>query len=67
MASPPPPWVKQLPLVGERVAQMWSEAAAAGSSELISRLLPYADDIASTKPGEGDDDAWAKRAKIVAK
>jgi predicted PurR-regulated permease PerM len=44
--SPPPPWVKQLPLVGERVAQAWSEAASAGSSALINRLMPYADDIA---------------------
>ncbi len=44
--APPPPWVEQLPVVGERIAQMWKEAAAAGTSELLGRLLPYADDIA---------------------
>lgn len=44
--APPPPWVEQLPLVGERIAQLWKEAAAAGTSELLGRLLPYADDIA---------------------
>jgi predicted PurR-regulated permease PerM len=44
--SPPPPWVEQLPLVGDRLAQLWSDAAAAGSSGLIARVMPYADDIA---------------------
>jgi predicted PurR-regulated permease PerM len=44
--SPPPPWVERLPLVGENVARFWEQAAAAGSSGLVSRILPYADDIA---------------------
>jgi predicted PurR-regulated permease PerM len=44
--SPPPAWVEQLPLVGERLAQLWSDAANAGSSGLIARVMPYADDIA---------------------
>jgi predicted PurR-regulated permease PerM len=44
--SPPPPWVEQLPLIGDRLAQLWSDAAAAGSSGLIARVMPYADDIA---------------------
>ena len=44
--SPPPPWVAKLPLIGERAADWWTEAAAAGSSGLIARVLPYADDIA---------------------
>jgi predicted PurR-regulated permease PerM len=43
---PPPPWVASLPMVGERVAQLWAQAAEAGSAGLLSRLLPYADDIA---------------------
>jgi predicted PurR-regulated permease PerM len=44
--SPPPPWVEQLPLIGDRVAQFWTDAAAAGSSGLVARVMPYADDIA---------------------
>lgn len=44
--SPPPPWVAQLPLVGENLARFWEQAAAAGSSGLVSRILPYADEIA---------------------
>jgi len=44
--SPPPPWVEQLPLVGENLARFWEQAAAAGSSGLVSRIAPYADDIA---------------------
>ncbi len=43
---PPPPWVAGLPMVGERAAQLWEQAAAAGSVGLISKLMPYADDIA---------------------
>jgi predicted PurR-regulated permease PerM len=44
--SPPPAWVAKLPLIGERAAEWWTEAAAAGSSGLIARVMPYADDIA---------------------
>lgn len=44
--SPPPPWVAQLPLIGENLAKFWEQAAAAGSSGLVTRIVPYADDIA---------------------
>jgi predicted PurR-regulated permease PerM len=44
--SAPPPWVEQLPLIGDRLAQLWADAAAAGSSGLVARVMPYADDIA---------------------
>jgi predicted PurR-regulated permease PerM len=44
--SPPPPWVEQLPLVGESVARFWEQAAEAGSKGLVQRIAPYADDIA---------------------
>jgi predicted PurR-regulated permease PerM len=43
---PPPPWVAGLPMVGERAAQLWEQAAAIGSVGLVSKLAPYADDIA---------------------
>ncbi len=43
---PPPPWVNKLPMVGERAAQLWEQAAAVGSVGLLSKLAPYADDIA---------------------
>jgi predicted PurR-regulated permease PerM len=43
---PPPPWVANLPMVGDKAAQLWAQAAATGSVGLLSKLLPYADDIA---------------------
>jgi predicted PurR-regulated permease PerM len=43
---PPPAWVAGLPMVGGWLAQMWQQAAEVGSVGLISRLTPYADDIA---------------------
>jgi predicted PurR-regulated permease PerM len=46
LMAPPPPWVANLPLVGEKVAQFWNDAVAAGSTGLIARVTPYADDIA---------------------
>lgn len=41
----PPPWVVGLPMVGHQVAEFWEEAIAAGTSGLLTRLAPYADDI----------------------
>jgi predicted PurR-regulated permease PerM len=46
LMAPPPPWVGNLPLIGERLAQLWQQATADGSSGLMSRIAPYADDIA---------------------
>jgi len=43
---PPPPWVASLPMVGTWLAQMWQQAADSGSLGLVSKLMPYADDIA---------------------
>ena len=43
---PPPPWVASLPMIGDKAAQLWAQAAATGSVGLLSKLLPYADDIA---------------------
>ncbi len=42
----PPDWVSNLPFVGAKLAQTWEEALAAGTTGLIARLMPYADDIA---------------------
>jgi predicted PurR-regulated permease PerM len=43
---PPPPWLGELPLVGERLVPLWEQAVAAGAKGLIAQLAPYADDIA---------------------
>jgi predicted PurR-regulated permease PerM len=43
---PPPAWVAGLPMVGGWLAQWWQQAAEVGSVGLVSRLVPYADDIA---------------------
>jgi len=42
----PPEWVASLPFVGGKVAQIWEQAIADGATGLISRLVPYAEDIA---------------------
>lgn len=39
---PAPEWVASLPLVGEKAAAMWSQAAIAGPEGLSARLVPYA-------------------------
>jgi len=39
---PPPAWVASLPLVGERVAEIWAGLRAAGADELVKRAAPYA-------------------------
>jgi predicted PurR-regulated permease PerM len=43
---PPPSWVKDLPVVGASLYQLWEQAASAGTTGLLAKLLPYADDIA---------------------
>jgi predicted PurR-regulated permease PerM len=42
---PPPDWVANLPLVGERVAAIWQQVAVEGYGELSARLAPYAKDV----------------------
>lgn len=41
-----PEWVVGLPFVGTKLAQLWEDAAAAGATGLMARLMPYAADIA---------------------
>ncbi|HET7796132.1 MAG TPA: AI-2E family transporter YdiK [Rhizobacter sp.] len=43
---PPPDWVRGLPLVGEKIAQLWVDIAAAGKGELAARVAPYASKVA---------------------
>lgn len=43
---PPPAWVADIPLAGDEIAAMWNDALASGASGLVTRLAPYADDIA---------------------
>jgi predicted PurR-regulated permease PerM len=38
---PPPAWVGNLPLVGERAAQAWRQVAAAGIEGLAAEAAPY--------------------------
>ena len=39
---PPPEWVADLPLIGERLAQLWGQLTSAGVKELAPKLTPYA-------------------------
>lgn len=39
---PPPAWLRELPLVGEKAYQAWVQAAAAGSQSLLAKLTPDA-------------------------
>ena len=39
---PPPEWVTDLPLIGERLAQLWGQLTSAGVRELAPKLTPYA-------------------------
>jgi len=42
----PPDWVSRIPLVGAKIAELWTEAAAAGVTELATRLRPFMEDAA---------------------
>jgi len=50
--SPPPPWVAELPFIGEKAAELWTQAAAEGSKGLLAQIAPYADDIAKWSVGQ---------------
>lgn len=39
---PPPDWLKQLPLVGDSVAEAWERIRQSGVADLASKLMPYA-------------------------
>jgi predicted PurR-regulated permease PerM len=39
---PPPEWLARIPLIGARIAEGWSNIAAAGKEDLVARLAPYA-------------------------
>ena len=43
---PPPQWVQNVPLVGEKVAAAWMAIADAGKGALAARITPYATDAA---------------------
>jgi predicted PurR-regulated permease PerM len=43
---PPPNWVSGIPLVGEKIATVWTDVAAAGTSALLARLEPFLQEIA---------------------
>jgi predicted PurR-regulated permease PerM len=39
---PPPDWVADVPLIGERAAQLWQTASTSGAAELAVMAKPYA-------------------------
>ena len=39
---PPPEWVLKIPFAGARIAETWTEVAAAGQQGLMARLAPHA-------------------------
>src|SRR5262249_1505696 len=43
MTIPPPPdWVLKIPLVGSKIADLWTTIAEGGQDALVSRVAPYA-------------------------
>ncbi len=42
---PPPAWVGELPLIGEKVEETWAQIAAAGTAELAAKATPYAGNL----------------------
>lgn len=42
----PPDWVSGIPLVGAKIAEAWTEVAAAGVTDLAGRLRPFMEDAA---------------------
>lgn len=44
---PPPAWLVKIPLAGSRIESEWLAQMAAGPSDLVSKLQPYAGKVAS--------------------
>lgn len=44
-SAPPPAWIGELPIVGERLVHAWNQVAAAGVSELAARVAPHAGNL----------------------
>ena len=40
----PPEWVASLPLVGERIAAVWTQLVASGTAGIFTKITPYAAD-----------------------
>lgn len=40
----PPDWVATLPLVGEKLAGLWTQLAASGAAGILAKVTPYAAD-----------------------
>ena len=40
----PPEWVASLPLVGEKIAAVWTQLAAGGATGIFTKITPYAAD-----------------------
>ncbi len=38
---PAPPWVEELPVIGDRAARAWTEVAKQGFGDLLERAAPY--------------------------
>jgi predicted PurR-regulated permease PerM len=45
--DPPPAWVADIPVVGERVAARWQQVSAGGQEALVEFLRPYAKNAAA--------------------
>jgi predicted PurR-regulated permease PerM len=48
---PPPAWVENVPLVGAKISQAWTNVVAAGKEDLAARLVPYAGKAAQALAG----------------
>jgi len=48
---PPPAWVDAIPVVGTKIAERWTDVAAGGTSELLTRLQPFLNDAAKWLAG----------------
>ncbi|WP_265947633.1 AI-2E family transporter YdiK [Dechloromonas sp. A34] len=40
----PPDWVASLPLLGEKLAMLWTQLAASGAAGILAKVTPYAAD-----------------------
>jgi predicted PurR-regulated permease PerM len=41
-ASPPPAWLEDIPLIGRRLAEIWTKIADSEAPELLQKIRPYA-------------------------
>jgi predicted PurR-regulated permease PerM len=60
-----PQWIAELPLVGDRIAELWKQAAASGMTDLAKQAKPYATAVFTWLAGRAGGLGWVLLQFVV--